>query len=236
MDIEDVDKQAACLRRMNLEIVVFIPAYNEEETILSTVESAWKIEGVTRVVVIDDCSHNSTKREALIGGASVISLNTHRGKGGALMAGISDYEFDFCMFLDADLGTCAEQGILLLAPVVSGELDMSIARFPKTSKRTGLGKVKKLAASAISEVNCDFECLSPLSGQRAFSAECIGALLPLADGFGVEVALTIKALKLGFKVGEIETLMEHRQTSNTPAGYAHRLRQYLDVQRALKTL
>ncbi len=219
-----------------MEIVVFIPAFNEETTILSTVESAWKIEGVTRVVVIDDCSHDSTKQQALIGGATVISLNAHKGKGGALMAGLADYEFDYCMFLDADLGLSAEQGVLLLAPVVCGQLDMSIARFPQPAHKTGLGKVKELAACAISETAPGFECKSPLSGQRAFSSRCINALLPLADGFGVEVALTIKALKLGFKVGEVETQMEHRQTANTPAGYAHRLQQYLDIKRTLKKL
>lgn len=219
-----------------MEITAFIPAHNEAECVAATVEAAWRIEGVTRVVVIDDCSHDSTRCQALIAGATVVSLDAHRGKGGALMAGLHDSEFDYCLFLDADLHESAEQGVLLLAPVMSGELDMAIARFPQPARAAGLGKVKNLALNAIHEADSSFECLSPLSGQRAFTRECIRSLLPLADGYGMEAALTVRALRAGFSVGEVETQMSHKPTGNDPAGYAHRLRQYLDVKKALASL
>lgn len=219
-----------------MEVSVFIPAYNEEGRVGATVDAAWGIEGVTQVVVADDCSTDATGREALLAGASVITLPEHQGKGGALMAALSDSIYDYCMFLDADLGESAGQAVLLLAPVVSGELDMAIARFPKPAKKTGMGKVKGLAHDAIARVAPDFDCQSPLSGQRAFTSECIRALLPLAEGFGVEVALTVKALQQGFRIGEVETQMTHDATGNDPAGYAHRLQQYRDVKRAIEEL
>ncbi len=219
-----------------MEITVFIPARNEADCVGATVDAAWRIEGVTRVVVIDDCSSDSTRCQALLAGATVVSLESHRGKGGALMAGLHDSEFDYCLFLDADLGESAEQGVLLLAPVVCGELDMAIARFPRPARTAGFGQVKKLALDAIHEASPSFECLSPLSGQRAFTRDCIRSLLPLADGYGMEVALTVKALRGGFRVAEVETQMHHKLTGNDPAGYVHRLKQYIDVKRAVSTL
>ena len=219
-----------------MDVSVFIPAFDEEERVGATVETAWGIEGVTQVVVADDCSSDSTGRQALLAGASVVTLPEHQGKGGALTIAMADSTFDYCLFLDADLGKSAEQAVLLLAPVVAGELDMAIARFPKPAKRTGMGKVKGLAYDAIARVAPDFDCQSPLSGQRAFSAECIKALMPLADGFGVEVALTVKALRQGFRVAEVETQMTHAATGNDPAGYAHRALQYRDVKRAIAEL
>ena len=219
-----------------MQVTVFIPAYNEAAKIATTVNAAWRIDGVNNIVVIDDGSTDDTRIQALIAGATVLRLEENTGKGGALMTALEDAHFDYCLFLDADLGKTAEQGVLLLAPVMAGELDMSIARFPSPAKKAGFGKVKGLASSAIAQVDPNFECHSPLSGQRAFSTKCIHSLLPLADGFGVEVALTIKALQQNWRIGEIPTLMQHSATGNDFAGMAHRLRQYKDVRRAVLEL
>ncbi|MGI6218128.1 MAG: glycosyltransferase family 2 protein [Coriobacteriales bacterium] len=219
-----------------MSIVAFIPAYNESGRILDTVEAAFEIEGVDDVVVIDDCSTDDTRSRALIAGATVIRLPEHSGKGAALTAGLADFKFDHCLFLDADLGKSASQGMLLLAPVLAGDLDMAIARFPKPPKKVGFGKVKAIALDAIKQVDPTFDCQSPLSGQRAMTRECINALLPLAEGFGVEVALTIKALRRGFRIAEVETNMSHAATGNDVHGMVHRAEQYKDVHKAIKDL
>ena len=216
-----------------MTIAVFIPAYNEAERIGATVEGAWSIEGVDRVTVVDDGSTDDTRVKALIAGASVVRLEENVGKGGALTAALEDAMFDYCLFLDADLGETASQGVLLLAPVVAGEADMAIARFPRPAKKVGFGKVKGLAANAIARVDPTFDCQAPLSGQRALTAACAKAIVPLADGFGAEVAMTIRALQAGMRLLEVETEMSHAATGNDLAGTLHRARQYRDVRRAL---
>ena len=44
---------------------------------------------------------------------------------------------------------------------------------------------------------------APLSGQRALTAACLAAVRPLAGGFGMETAMTIDAVRAGFRVVEI---------------------------------
>ena len=219
-----------------MTVAVFIPAFNEGERIAATVEAAWTIEGVDVVTVVDDGSTDDTRVQALIAGATVVSLGENVGKGAALATALSDASFDYYLLLDADLGVSAEQAVLLLAPVMVGEADMAIARFPRPVKEVGFGKVKGLAAGAIAKVDPSFDCQAPLSGQRALSAECVRAVMPLAEGFGAEVAMTIRALRSGMRVIEVETEMTHAATGNDLAGMLHRSRQYGDVRRALREL
>lgn len=74
---------------------------------------------------------------------------------------------------------------------------------------------------------------APLSGQRCLRREVFAAAMPLAAGFGVETALTIDALKSGFRVLEVPTSMDHRVTQNDLRARLHRARQLRDVAKAL---
>jgi hypothetical protein len=73
---------------------------------------------------------------------------------------------------------------------------------------------------------------APLSGQRALRAEVLPAVVPFAAGFGMETAMTIDAVRAGFRVAEIELDLEHRATGRTARGFAHRGRQLVDIVRA----
>ena len=118
-----------------MQIAVLIPAHKEAERIQDTVRAARSINGVTRVVVIDDGSEDDTADLAEQAGAKVVRLIFNVGKGAALEAGASRVEdADVVLLLDADLGTTAEQGALLLAPVLAGEADMVVAKFPRAGK------------------------------------------------------------------------------------------------------
>ena len=44
---------------------------------------------------------------------------------------------DIVLLLDADLGATASQAALLLAPLLAGEADMTIATFPRPTARPG---------------------------------------------------------------------------------------------------
>jgi hypothetical protein len=73
----------------------------------------------------------------------------------------------------------------------------------------------------------------PLSGQRAVRWEALPALLPFAPGFGVEVAMTIDALRAGLRVVEIEVDLRHNPTGRDLAGLLHRARQARAISREL---
>jgi hypothetical protein len=57
---------------------------------------------------------------------------------------------------------------------------------------------------------------------------------PLADGFGVETAMTIDAVRAGLRVIEVPIdALDHRPTFRDPAGFLHRARQGWDIARAV---
>jgi hypothetical protein len=56
--------------------------------------------------------------------------------------------------------------------------------------------------------------------------------LPFAAGYGMEVGMTIDAVRAGARVKEIELDLSHRATGRSAAGFAHRGRQLLDFARA----
>lgn len=233
---------------MSRHVIVLMPAYNEATKITASVRSALSIDGVKAVVVIDDCSRDDTARRARDAGAAVIEFTHNRGKGTALevgadvamsrtcIDGIDVGNADMVLLLDADLGESATEGALLLPPLIADEADMTIATFPKTATKAGFGLVKNRAARAIATLGDGFEATAPLSGQRALTRECLAAVRPFGTGYGVEVALTVCALRNGMRVQEVPTAMSHTETGRDFKGFIHRGRQFIDVTRAISHL
>jgi hypothetical protein len=73
----------------------------------------------------------------------------------------------------------------------------------------------------------------PLSGQRAVRWEALPVLLPFAPGFGIEVAMTIDALRAGLRVVEVEVDLHHNPTGKDLSGLLHRARQARAIAREL---
>lgn len=220
-----------------MDVVVLIPAHDEAERVSATVTQALALPGVTRVLVIDDASLDDTAQVAEEAGAKVIRLRFNVGKGAALEAGAKRAEdADVLVLLDADLGDTAAQAQRLIEPILSGAVDMTIAGFPRPAGKAGFGLVKGLARWGISRMGGGFVADAPLSGQRAMSRACAEVVRPFAAGYGVEVALTIRALRHGMRVIEVSTEMEHAATGRNLAGFVHRGRQFVHVALALTRL
>jgi hypothetical protein len=136
------------------------------------------------------------------------------------------------LFVDADLTETAAEAARLLRPVLAGEADMVIGAPPRRDGPSGFGLVERLARWGIHRLG-GAAMDRPLSGQRALRREVLEAVGGLAPRFGVDAALTIDALRAGFRVIEVPCAMEHARTGRTPAGFAHRARQGLDLVLAL---
>lgn len=221
-----------------MKIVALIPAHNEALLITETIEAVQGVPSITQIVVIDDGSSDNTSELARAAGAKVISLHHNVGKGAALEAAAKRYEdADIILLLDGDLGKSASQAELLLAPVIDGQADMCIASFPVVeSGKAGFGLVKQMAQNAINELGGDFISKAPLSGQRAIRRECLDAIRPFSSGYGVEIGLTVRALRKGFRILEVETTMTHAATGRDLKGFIHRGKQYVHVQLAIRKL
>lgn len=214
-------------------VAVLIPAHNEADLVGETVTAAAKMPGIDDVVVIDDGSDDDTAEVASQAGARVIVLVENAGKGAALNAGVAEVQADIYLMIDADLGSTAAHTHRLLEPILSGHADLSIAAmYAPKGHRGGLGMVMKLSRWAIRKYG-GMVVTAPLSGQRAFTRELIEAIGGFERGFGVETAMTIDALRHGYRVVEVPLPLTHRVTGRNWAGFAHRGRQFVDVLRAV---
>jgi hypothetical protein len=138
---------------------------------------------------------------------------------------------DAYLLVDGDVGETAAETSALLEEVLAGRFDAAIGRLPPL-EGGGFGLVKAFSRWAIRAAT-GFDAEEPLSGQRAIAREVLQGCRPLASGFGLETAMTIDAIRLGFRVGEIPVDMRHRPTGRSFAGFAHRARQGLDILRAV---
>lgn len=220
-----------------MSVIALVPAHNEADRIAATVAAARSVPRIDRVIVIDDASTDGTARLADEAGAEVLRLEVNRGKGGALQHGLDVVanDADVIVLLDGDLGETAAEAGTLLAPVLAGDADMTIATLPKPPGSGGFGLVKGLARWGISVLS-GFKATAPLSGQRALSRAAWMACTPFATGYGVEVGLTVRGARAGMRLLEVPTTMTHAATGRDVAGFRHRGRQFMQVAAALARL
>lgn len=217
---------------MRGRIVALVPAYERADSVAATVEALRALAEVDEIVVVDDGSRDATADVARAAGARVVRLPANVGKGDAVAAGVAaSLDADVYLLLDADIGGTASAAHALLGPVLADEADMTIAVLPSAGRRGGFGLVRNLSRWGIRRA-CGFEAAAPLSGQRVVRAELLRALEPAAR-FGLEVGLTIDAVRRGARVLEVPVGLEHRHTGRRLSGFAHRGRQGTDIVRAL---
>lgn len=209
-----------------MSVWAIVPAFNEEERIQVTVQALLQGIGCGRVIVVDDGSRDATAEVAARCGAHVVRMPKNSGKGRALWRGAQEVEregerVEVILLADADLGESAGRLSPLVEAVRHEGRDLAIASFASTG---GFGLAKGIAARGIRWLTGrHFE--SPLSGQRAMSRRALALLSAMPAGWGVEVAMTVKALQGGFEVIEIPVALSHRETKRDLAGFLHRGRQ-----------
>lgn len=90
------------------QVAIVIPAYNEAKTIKKVIsELNDELAGYNfRVIVVNDCSIDETRSEALTAGALVLDLDVNHGYAGAIEKGLnyvsSLAEFKYALTMDAD--------------------------------------------------------------------------------------------------------------------------------------
>ncbi len=213
-------------------VVALVPAKDRADSVAATVAALRQLPAVDRVLVVDDGSTDGTTDQARAAGAEVLRLPRNQGKGAAVLAGVAAApDADVFLLIDADLAATALVADQLLAPVLAGDADMTVGVLPPAAGRGGFGLVRTLAAKGIRRA-CGRQTSAPLSGQRAVRADVLRGLHD-APRFGLEVALTVDAVRSGARVLEVPVAMEHRHTGRSWRGFTHRGRQGVDIGRAL---
>jgi glycosyltransferase involved in cell wall biosynthesis len=213
---------------------VIVAAHDEAETIAATLAALRRALPGAAIWVADDASRDGTYQEALRGRAQVVSRGRPHGKGANVTAAAeallsSPPQPATVILCDADLGDSAAALDRLAKAVEAGDCDLAVGAF-RRRVGGGFGLALGFARWAIRR-RCGAEMEAPISGQRAMRADVLRSLLPFAPGFGLEVGMTIDAVRAGYRVREYELDLTHRATGRNLAGFLHRAGQLRDFAR-----
>jgi glycosyltransferase involved in cell wall biosynthesis len=212
-----------------------VAARNEADRIGETLAALQRALPEAALWVADDASSDGTAEAAMVAGAQVVSRGRPHGKGGNMGAAVeaalgSPPVPELVLLCDGDLGASAAELTPLIDAVGRGECDLAVAAFGRRVGG-GFGIALGFARWAIRR-RCGLETQAPISGQRAMRAEVPRAVLPFAGGYGMEVGMTIDAVRAGYRLREYELDLSHRATDRSIAGFTHRARQLSDFARA----
>jgi glycosyltransferase involved in cell wall biosynthesis len=212
------------------EIAVVVSAYNEADRLGDTLAALRAAFPGARLLVADDHSSDGTPEIARDAGAEVVRAPRHLGKGGANTLAVRQLGAAQTVVLcDGDLGASARDLPRLVEALRRGQGDLAVAAFARRVGG-GFGVAVGFSRWAIKRTT-GLELMAPISGQRALRPEVAAAVVPFAPGFGMETAMTIDAVRAGFRIVEVELPLEHRATGRTLRGFVHRFRQLLSFAR-----
>jgi glycosyltransferase involved in cell wall biosynthesis len=229
----DADRPAG-LRELG-SVAVLVAARDEAERIDATLRALAAAFPGAQLWVADDGSRDATAELARVAGAEVAATGRPLGKGQAVTVAAERAlgaapRAELFLLCDGDLGASASRLEPLLEAVGEGRADLAVACFSRPvggGFGLALGYARRLIQS-----RCGFRARAPISGQRVLTRRALEAVLPLAGGFGMEVGMTIDAVRAGLVVEELELDLSHRATGRTIGGFVHRGRQLVDFARA----
>jgi glycosyltransferase involved in cell wall biosynthesis len=227
---------------MPSQTLIVVAAYNEADRIGATLAGLEARFPGAAVWIADDGSSDATGEIARAAGARVVRSERVIGKGEAVTAAAGEAlrharasggggePRPVFLLCDGDLGESARQLGALVEAVRGGDADIAVAAFGRRVGG-GIGLAVGFARWAIRR-RCGLEARAPISGQRALSEGALADVLPFAHGFGMEIGMTIDAVRSGHRLLEVELDLSHRASGRTLAGFLHRGRQLADFVRA----
>lgn len=193
------------------KVIVFLPAYNEEESIaqvISRIPRHFDDRVKVEVLVIDDGSTDQTVFVAKRAGADhIVSLSRNQGLGAAVRRGLTEacrLGADISVMIDADNEYPPEQIPDLLNPIFRGESDyvmgsrfLGIIKGMKIHRRIGNYLFTLLQSVLLRKWIYDGQ-----SGMRAFSRQAMENAEIIHD-YNYAQVVTLNLIRKGFRVKEI---------------------------------
>jgi glycosyltransferase involved in cell wall biosynthesis len=186
------------MHMMTKRVVVVIPAYNEERTIVGVIRGL-KRRGFTRLIVVDDGSSDRTGELARHEGVILLRHILNRGLGGALGTGITAalrLGGEAIVTFDADGQHDPNDIARLLEPIATGEADMVIGS--RMLKPIGMPYRRRLAnwtANVVTYLLFRGWTTDSQSGLRAFSSQAAAQIQIMTSGMEVSSEIIAETVK-----------------------------------------
>jgi glycosyltransferase involved in cell wall biosynthesis len=191
------------------EVVVIIPALNEERAIAKVIKSI-PPSLVAKIVVVDNNSFDTTAEVARNAGATVIH-EAQKGYGYACLKGISYvqstlHRVDIVVFLDADYSDYPEEIINLVQPIIQNNYDLVIGSRILGNREKGAMPLYQVFGNRIATMVMSFLYGAQFTDLGPFRAIKFDKLLGLGmkdKTYGWTVEMQIKAVKQRLRYCEV---------------------------------
>jgi glycosyltransferase involved in cell wall biosynthesis len=206
VETETIDINA--LTKSNPCIVVGIPAFNEEQTIVRVILGAQRFADV--VIVCDDGSSDLTATIAEKLGAVVIRHDKNYGKGWALKSIFKEavkFKPDIMVTIDSDGQHDPSEIPDLIRPLINGQTDVVLGSRYVAESAYKIPRYRKIGLFLINWLNKRANHLNVRDTQNGFRAYNSKALKVVSsfesNGFSVESEQIILAGKDGLRIKEV---------------------------------
>lgn len=198
---------------MQNELLIVIPAYNEEENIENVVTYIKDNYAQYDYVVVNDGSKDRTAEICRRKGYELLDLPTNLGLAGAFQAGLKyayTKGYSYAIQFDAD-GQHRPEFIQAMLDRIKEGYDIVIgSRFLNYRKSKSLRMVGSKILTVAIKMTTGIRVSDPTSGMRMFSRPMIEEFAQNLN-YGPEPDTVSYLLKNGAKVSEVQVKMEERQ-------------------------
>jgi glycosyltransferase involved in cell wall biosynthesis len=191
-----------------VKLSVVIPVYNEERTIQEIVRKVQSVPVDKEIVIVDDCSTDSTREKlgALEGeNIRILHHDTNKGKGAALRTGFASVTGDIVLVQDADLEYDPGEYPSLIGPILDGRADVVFgSRFLSGPHRVLFfwHYVGNRLLTLISNVFTNLNLTDMETCYKVFRTEVLRKIRIESERFGFEPEITAKIARLKCRVYE----------------------------------
>lgn len=217
----------------NKKIAVIVPCYNEAQAVYKVVSDFRKILPAADIYVFDNNSTDETAAVANEAGALVRHVG-YKGKGNVVRRMFADVDADIYVMVDGDDTYEAAAAPKMIEHLLNDNLDIVVGtrveNGDEKTYRPGHRFGNKMLTGTVSKIfKGSFSDM--LSGYRVFSRRYAKSFPSHSHGFEIETELTIHALELRMRIGEVQTAYGER-----PEGSVSKLSTYRDGIKILRTI
>lgn len=202
----------------NKRLLVIIPAYNEEESISSTVDELTSTLPGVDYVVVNDGSKDGTERICLEHGYNYVSLPVNSGLTVGFQTGMKyalRNGYDYALQFDADGQHRPEYISKMLDLAVAEDVDIVIgSRFVNKCKEVSARMLGSRIITVAIKLTTGKRVADPTSGMRMFNRKMIERFAN-DDSLNPEPESISYLMKKGAKVREVQVEMRERQAGES---------------------